>query len=447
LAVKKPVNQERRRSLKWQGCLEALEKRSMMNAGGMLSPLLTNPVGYLAVKPNLPIMPFATPSKKATFIDPTVNVAHGSSIVIGYQNFIGPYANLDARAGAIKIGNSSNVLDNASIVANPGGVGHAPTVQIGNQVVVGFGAKVVGPATIGAFDSTARPTSIGANALVDGATIAPGAIVSPLARVGPGVTVPGGFRVLPGANVSTDAQASNPALGKVVRVTAADTATIKSTLSENASLATGYAQLYQGNSATGPNPGANPTLGGINNGNLANILGANLEPGPSSAPFEPSKSGPQFLSPRQGLVGTMLANFPARLTGKVVVNMRAQQAGHRIGRSNAIRADEGQPISISSIERTGRHVTINSPLGGTLSIGKQFRTGSNVVILGGPGSNAVLGDHVQIGSGAVVVQSSLGANSSVGAGAYVAGSSFPANTHIPAKAIYINSKFLGYVSW
>ena len=54
--------------------------------------------------PNLPIMPYATPAKKASFIDPTVAIKNGNSVVIGYQNFIGPYATLDGNGGVIKIG-------------------------------------------------------------------------------------------------------------------------------------------------------------------------------------------------------------------------------------------------------------------------------------------------------------------------------------------------------
>jgi carbonic anhydrase/acetyltransferase-like protein (isoleucine patch superfamily) len=427
--------------------LEGLDRRLLPSATGMLSPLLTNPVGHPAVAPNMPIMPYVTPSKKATFIDPTVKIQNGNTVIIGYQNFIGPYADLDGRKGAIKIGNGSNVLDNASLVANPGRVQHPPKVLIGNQVVVGFGAKVIGPSTIGAFDSTSGPTSIGASAVIDGATIEPGAIVSPLARVGPGVTVPTGVRVLPGADVTTDAEASDPKLGMVVPVKSSDTQAVKSTLSENAALAAGYAQLYQGNSATGANPGASPTQTGINNGNLSAILGANLEPGPSSASFEPSKSGPEFLSPHQGLIGTMLGNFPARITGKVEFNMKALEAAHHLGRANAIRADQGQPIVIGSIARTGLRVTINSPLGGTLTIGRNFRAGSNVVLLSGPSVNVKIGDNVHISRGAVVVQTSLGSNSTVGKGAYLANSTFSPNTIIPAKAIYIDSKFVGDVQW
>ena len=87
---------------------------------------------------------------------------------------------------------------------------------IGNSVVIGFGARVTGPSTIGSYADGSKPVSIGANALDRRATIQPGAIVSPLARVGPGVTVPGGYMVLPGANVTTNAQASDPTLGMVV---------------------------------------------------------------------------------------------------------------------------------------------------------------------------------------------------------------------------------------
>ena len=55
--------------------------------------------------------------------------------------------------------------------------------------------------------------------------------MSPRHGSGPGVTVPSGFRVLPGANVTTNEEASKPALGMVVPVTSSDISTIKSTIS------------------------------------------------------------------------------------------------------------------------------------------------------------------------------------------------------------------------
>ncbi len=221
-----------------------------------------------------------------------MTIKNGLSVVMGYQDFVGPYATLDGRGGAIKIGNGSDVLDNSSIVAKPKGFRGAPEVLIGDSVVIGFGVKIIGPSTIGAYGTAALPTSIGANAVIDGATIRPGAIVSPLARVGPGVTVPSGYRVLPGADVTTDSEASNPKLGKVVPVTSSDVSTIVKTLSENESLATGYTTLYQGNSATGTSLAPNPQVSGVYNGNLAAILGANEEPGTTTASFEPGPDRP-----------------------------------------------------------------------------------------------------------------------------------------------------------
>jgi carbonic anhydrase/acetyltransferase-like protein (isoleucine patch superfamily) len=436
-----------RRSLGNPSAIERLDGRVLLNASSAISPLLNNPTAYQAVRPNTPVMPFATPAKKASFIDPTVSIVNGSSIVMGYQNFIGPYATLDGTGGAIKIGNGSDVLDNSSVVANAARGRQPSDVLIGNSVVIGFGANISGPASIGSYADTSKPVSIGANAEIDGATIDPGAIVSPLARVGAGVTVPTGFRVLPGVNVTTEAEASNPSLGMVVPVTAADLATIQKTLSENESLASGYTTLYQGSSATGASPGANPKLSGINNGNLSTILGAGQEPGTTLASFEPSNSSPAFAAPNQGMPQAILSNFPARITGEVEINMRAWQAAFHLGRANSIRADQGQPIQIGSIARTGRHVTINSPLGGQLTIGQNFNAGNRAVVLSGPGVDAKLGNNVTVGARAVVTQTSLGSNSSVGQGAYLLNSTFPANTVIPPKAIYINNKFEGYVQW
>ena len=126
---------------------------------------------------------------------------------------------------------------------------------IGNNVSVGYGAKILGPSTIGSYAS---------NAAADGDRRPggdrrrhdrPGAIVSPLARVGPGVTVPSGYRVLPGKDVTTDAEASNPTLGMVVKVTSSDSSTLKQVLTDSQGLAAGYTNLYQGSSATGVNQG------------------------------------------------------------------------------------------------------------------------------------------------------------------------------------------------
>ena len=178
---------------------------------------------------------------------------------------------------------------------------------------------------------------------------------------------------------------------------------------------------------------------------MPGVEGASLSPGPSYVAGT-KKVGPEFLTPSQGLIGSLLNNFPARVVGEVEFqDQRAWQVALHLGRANSICADEGQPISIGSIGHTGLHVTINSPLGGTLTIGQGFRAGTGAVILGGPGVNARIGDDVTVGAGAVIDRTSIGSGSTVGKGAYLETSSFPANTVIPPGAIYINNTFQGYV--
>jgi len=438
---------------------DSLETRQLLNGSSWptyisqaeLKSLLNDPPGQPAVRPNTPVLPYGTPAKQATFIDPSVCVTNGYAVIISSNSFIGPYAKLNAQAGIIKIGSYTAILDNASITANPSNLHGkpAPEVLIGSQVEISYGATVTGPAVIGGYNDATKPTYVGPGAVIDGATIAPGAFVSALARVGPGVTVPSGMKVLPGANVTTDAEASDPALGKVTPVTAADLADLVKTLNANYALSIGYATLYQGQSATGASPGVPSTVSGVNNGNLATVLGAGSQPGSATAstPFLPPGAGPKFPTPHRGLAQGLLNGFTSRVTGGARFNQRAKNVQAALGRRNSIRADQGQPITVGSIGQTGYGVTINSPEGGSLTIGQQFSAGRGAVILGGTTAKpSVIGDDVTIGAGAVVDRSSLGSGSTVGTLAYVQNSTFPAGTNIPDGAIYINNVHVGQVS-
>jgi carbonic anhydrase/acetyltransferase-like protein (isoleucine patch superfamily) len=438
--------------------VEGLEGRRLLSQGSFppyippaeLKALLNDPTGTPAVRPNTPVLPFGTPAKRATYIDPTAHIINGYAVFISTPDFIAPYSTLNAHGGIIKIGGVSAILDNASIVANPlhPHTAPAPEVLIGNHVLISYGAQVLGPSTISTFTAT-TPTEIGPGAVVDNATIEPGSIVSALARVGPGVTLPTGFRVLPGMNVTTNAEASNPALGMVVKVTTADLNDVTSNLANSLSLAVGYVTLYQGQSATGVSPGVDPTVTGVDNGNLATIEGAGSQPGSptASTPYLPPGTGPRFPSPHQGLVPGLLYGFRARVTGAAAFQSRAASIAHHLGRSNSIRADQGQPITIGSIGQTGNGVTINSPLGGQLTIGQNFVAANGATILGGNNVKAVIGDNVYIGAGAVVDRSSLGSGATVGNRAYVSQSTFPAGSNIPAGSIYINNRLVGTVQW
>ena len=73
----------------------------------------------MAVRPNTPVMPFATPAKKASYIDPTVSIKTATRSSWVFKALSGLMPRLMAGA-AIKIGNLSDVLDNASIIADGG---------------------------------------------------------------------------------------------------------------------------------------------------------------------------------------------------------------------------------------------------------------------------------------------------------------------------------------
>ena len=421
-----------------------------MDAGStdVIRAVLHSTPGASPVRPNTPVLPFGSPVASATFVDPSVRITFGKHIEIGLQSYIAPYATLDAGPpGYIKIGSGSTVQDDAVLVGNPnrlpGGVG----VVIGDNTVIAAGATVRGPARVGGFGLTSGPTFVGPNALIDGGNVAPGAIVGALARVGPGVTIPSGFRVLPGVNVTTQAEASNPALGFVVPVVASDLTTINSMLTNSVALAGGYTTLYQGSSATGASPGVNG-IAGVNNGNLANVTGTSPEPGTTTVKFEPASQSPKFLNAFGLEVQAAFPTFRARVVGQVVFKEQPRFVSPRLGRGNSFRGDEGQPITIGSIAQTGRDVSIHAPISGTITIGTNLTAGDNARILGGPGTPATnLGNDVTIGTGAVVDRSAIGAGSIIGARSYVSGSTLAPGTVVPPGTILIKNKVVGTIQW
>lgn len=471
--------------------LEPVEGRLLLSRAGALGPFgfLNNPPGYHLVRPNTPVAPFGAPLATATFVDPTARIHNGNHVVVGQKTYVGPYAALDATYGFIKIGTGSEVLDDAFVTSTPPAQRPNPTgVLIGDKVSIGFGAQVNGPATVGAYGAAAKPTGVGPNAVVDGAVIAPGAVVGALAYVGPGVTVPAGTYVKPGASVASDADLADPAKASAVPATVL--ADLTTELARGAALANGYAFLYQGQSATGANPGVDPSVSGIFNGDLAAVLGTSQEPGPASptAPtgitFEPSRTGPKFPGPHNPQVEGLLPNFPARITGDARFAARAHSVAHHLGKLNAFRADQGQPIQFADAPSTGRAVVVNSPLGGTtttttitgnptttvvggkttltlanavtttasvttggVTVGANFQAGDHAVVLGGPAGPYAIGDDVTVGASAVVSRSTLGAGVSVGAKSYVFNSRVAANTAIPPGTILINNQVVGHVQW
>ena len=360
---------------------ERMEPRLVLNAATSVAAevrmILSRTPGATPVRPNTPVLPLEAPATTATFIDPSTLISRPGRISVGTRDFVAPFVSLNAANGSIKIGTSSSIGDNATLVANPTKARGITGIFIGDNVSVGTGVSITGPAAVGF--TTGAATTIGANAVIDGAVIRAGAFVGALARVGPGVTIPAGYRVLPGANVTTQAQAVNPALGQVVVATAADATAATATITRNVALAAAYTNLYQGNSATGPGaavsggpvPAALAGSTTIFFGALNNVLGIATEPTARFAPFEPATGFPTFrntngtvVSPPQNLA----YRFPARVIGQVQFNQPYNGSVNSLGRRDSIRGDEGQAIIFGGpIGHIGNGVTIRSPLGGVRS--------------------------------------------------------------------------------
>ena len=401
------------RSVRFLPWAEGLEGRQLLSGSwppylphGELKALLNNPVGNPAVRPNTPVLPFGAPvtvtttptvtisstppftattgttftiTSAPTFIDPTARIVNGYAVIVSTAGFIGallhPERPWRRHQDRHRLGRSWTMPRSWPILLHPH-TAPAPVVRIGNQVTIGYGAQVLGPSTIGDYGSAAAPTGIGPGAVIDQAIIAPGAYVSALARVERSdhtrrKTGPARHRPWRAPQDLMDPRKvvtikGNTLAGQIV-------SELNQLRSTNLTLAAGYVQLYQGQSATGANPGVAATVTTVFNGNLAAVEGAGQQPGSATAatPFLPPGRGPAFLSPHRGQVQGLLRGFRARATGRDAFMTRAGQVAHRLGRSNSIRADQGQPpiaaqqINIGSIAQTGFGVTISAPLSAT----------------------------------------------------------------------------------
>jgi carbonic anhydrase/acetyltransferase-like protein (isoleucine patch superfamily) len=361
-------------------------------------------------------------------------------MAFGTSDYIAPFARIDARNASLVVGSGTTIQDNATIVANPRKLPKNPALIIGDNVFIGPGATVLGPGTIGAPNGAA--VSIGANAVVDTAVIQPGAQVGAMARVEPGIVIATGFRVLPGADVRTQAEASDPALGKVAKLTGTD-ATLTQILSDNTLLATGYTALFQGNSATGANPGTTATT--VFNGSLAPVEGSSPSPSVSFA----TTASPKYFAPGQNRTRAYTSPFFGfRSIGSVTYSNDTPFAIQKhVGFGTSIRSDEDLPMTLGTVNKIGKFVTIHGFRGGKITTGTNLTVGGRVVLTANSSGNLALGKNVNVGSSSVLLASSIGDGVTIGQGSYIANSTIAANTVIPAGSILINNKIVGTVGY
>ncbi len=398
---------------------ESLESRTLLSAVSPVTPPRSLLNGYIApISLNRPILPLGAAPNSATFIDPTAVIGSPRRVGFGSGDFVGPYVLLLPGRNEILVGSGTNLQDNVTIRAQSG------SVLIGDQSAIAHGATIIGPATIGSPGGAAA--FLGFNAVVDASIVQGNAMVSGLAWVGPGVVIHSGFVVLPGAHVTTQAEADNPALGMVRKITPADQRFVAGVLHVNDAFASGYASLAQESTAFVKGVGPNPDTSF------------------NSGPALPTVGGFPVFRP----------NFRDRVIGKV--NFAGSLAGvdASLGRFDSIRGDEGYPLGFAGSDRFAARVTFHAIEHTAISIGTNDFFGFHSIVHGGTasatsGSGAVtiFGNDVILGPYSVVYQSNVGNDVVIGAKSYIQTSSIPSGTVVPPRSIIIGNQYVGKVGW
>ncbi|GAB3603105.1 hypothetical protein GCM10027586_06090 [Kineococcus gypseus] len=150
-------------------------------------------------------------------------------------------------------------------------------------------------------------------------------------------------------------------------------------------------------------------------------------------------------------------SFRNRVIGDVCFEDDLATLSQRMGSRIALRADEGGPSSVGTVERMGDGTVFHALEGSDLSVGDRVTCGERVVVHGG-GRPAVdpttgtaapttIGDDVVLGDGAVVFRSLLRNGSVVGPRSAVVGSDLSAGQVVPERTVHANDEVFGAVEW
>jgi carbonic anhydrase/acetyltransferase-like protein (isoleucine patch superfamily) len=155
------------------------------------------------------------------------------------------------------------------------------------------------------------------------------------------------------------------------------------------------------------------------------------------------------------LAGRALAmpNFRNRIIGDVKMADTPEQLDAAMGRSIAIRADEGEHFSFGHLAKMQDRVTFHALEHSEIEIGDDDWFGFHAVVHGGndthnaPPERTRVGNSVVVKDWAVVFRSTVGDGSVIGVRAYVDGTVLPPKSVVPDRAIIIGGKNVGSVEW
>jgi carbonic anhydrase/acetyltransferase-like protein (isoleucine patch superfamily) len=386
---------------------------------------------------------------RATFTDPTAHITSPRNVRLGELVYVAPFAELLASKSApISVGAESNVEDHAvldatypssssrdALLAQVGLTTHSG-INVAARTVFGHHTSVRGPAVLGVGGGPIPanpdgPASVILNqgAQVDGAWLEQNTAVSVFGRVGPGVRLRSGMQVLPGKNVTTQAEADDPALGKVVPLTEADIEGTELSIDANTGFAREYSRLYHEHRplvrGIGPDPGGTEYSG------------------ERSVPVTSAQSG--TCEGRQ----TLLPGFHSRIIGSVCLEDTTSELRRSVGDGVSLRADEGTdtPYVVGHIGEMHDGVVFHDVPEAGITTGDDVVYGQDATVHSGPGRPAVLGNQVELGRGSVIFGSNIGDRAQIGAGALVGFTDLPADAVVPAKAIVFGGYTFGTVEW
>lgn len=377
-------------------------------------------IAAFCIAATLLIVGFNARAAGENFTDPTAQVR--GQVTLGEHVYVGPFATLFTDAGhKIAIGAESNVQDNVTLEATKG------DLQLGEMVILAHGATVRGKAELGEHGTCPQgashcPSFVGFNSEVDGATIEMDAMLTHLARVAPGITLHSGLKVLPGKNVTTQAEADDPGLGKVALLVEADRDFMRGVIEVNVELAKQYVHLTP-----------------------VEIVGINVDPDTS---FNQGKQLPTLAS-----IPTQNTSFRNRVIGSVLLANTLNQLDDVMGSHDSLRADEGSPFILGPITFMGSGVTFHALEHTSIHISGGGRFESYSLVHGGPNSfnsnTTTAGNGFRLGAKAVFFNSRIGPLGRVGFKSAVLGTDFGTSigTRVSDCQIINNGQRVGEVEW
>jgi carbonic anhydrase/acetyltransferase-like protein (isoleucine patch superfamily) len=185
------------------------------------------------------------------------------------------------------------------------------------------------------------------------------------------------------------------------------------------------------------------------------VRGINIDPGgnvfdrESDAPTMESAlcTGPEVREP----------DFRNRIIGDACFEDSRDDLDEKMGKHISIRADEGGPFGLGTIEEMADGVIFHALEGSDLTVGNNVTYGEGAIVHGGGrpavdpttglAAPTVVGNDVELGDGAVVFRSLLRNGATIGDRSAVVGSELALGQEIADHTIYANDEVFGPVEW